>query len=69
MRILPVIAEVSWLEIGDVQNIFVAFRVHCSTVGGIQKEWVLIPHHLKQEVEQIYVNFLIIFEKRFLMFS
>lgn len=45
-RSSPVISKIRWLKICDVQNIFLPTRVHRPTVGGIEKKWVLIPHHL-----------------------
>lgn len=34
----PVISEIGRLEIGDIQNVFVTFRVHHPAIGGIEKE-------------------------------
>lgn len=48
----PVISEIGRLEIGDIQNVFVTFRVHHPAIGGIEKEWILVPHHLQKQADQ-----------------
>lgn len=42
----PIITEITLLKFRDVQHIFVAIHRHWASIGGIEKEWILIPHHL-----------------------
>lgn len=44
----PVISKVGIVEVRDVQNVLLASRVHGATIRGIQKERVLVPHHLSE---------------------